>query len=170
MVLTIDRLSARIADVEGKARSASITLPTPAADDPATSASSDQDLVGEYLRLRGQQRAAEVERDRLTREQRQNPSPETAEQLRQAILRVSTLDNQVTAIQERARRASVTLPNLTQDQVAALAGLPPESWLSRIDLTWWLLGGLALVLVVVAGRFIGRRLRRPSGPAPSPAA
>jgi hypothetical protein len=171
VTLTIDRLNARIADVEGKARAASITLPTPAADDPTTAAAStDQDLVGEYLRLRGQQRAAEVERDRLTREQRQNSSPETAEQLRQSILRVATLDTQVTAIQERARRAGVALPNLTQDQVAALAGLPPESWYSRIDLTWWLLSGLVTFLAVVSGALVARRLRRRSGPAPSPAA
>jgi hypothetical protein len=171
VTLEIERLTARIADVETKARAASITLPAPPPDDPMVAATTDQDLVKEYLRLVGERRAAEAERDRLTREQRQQPSPDLSQQLQQALLRVSTLDTQTKAVEERARRAGVALPNLTPDQLAALAGLPPESWWSRLEVTWVLLGGLAVAVVVALGLVIGRRLRRPPvGPAPSPAA
>lgn len=169
--LEIDRLATRLADVENKAHAASITLPTPPQEDPAVAATTDQDLIKEYLRLVGERRAAEAERDRLTREQRQNPSPELSQRLQQALLRVSTLDTQTKAVEERARRASVALPSLTADQIAALAGLPPESWWSRLETGWVALGGTAVVLAVGLGLLVGRRLfrRRPTGPAPSAA-
>ena len=172
ITLEIDRLTARISDVQNKAQTASITLPTPPQDDPAVAATTDQELTREYLRLVGERRAAEAERDRLTREQRQNPSPELSQQLQQALLRVSTLDTQTKAVEERARRASVALPSLSADQIAALAGLPPESWWSRIEVGWVALYATGAALVAALGVVIGRRLfrRRPTGPAPSPAA
>ena len=169
ITLEIDRLTARIADVQNKAQAASITLPTPPQDDPAVAATTDQELIREYLRLVGERRAAEAERDRLTREQRQNPSPELSQQLQQALLRVSTLDTQTKAVEERARRASVALPSLSADQIAALAGVPPESWWSRIEPGWTALYVTGALLVAGLGALIGRRLfrRRPTGPAPS---
>jgi hypothetical protein len=171
VTLELDRLATRISDVENKARAASITLPTPPQDDPAVAATTDQDLIREYLRLVGERRAAEAERDRLTREQRQQPTPELSQQLQQALLRVSTLDTQTKAVEERARRASIALPSLTADQIAALAGLPPESWWSRLETGWIALGGTAVVIVAGLGLLVGRRLfrRRPTGPAPSAA-
>jgi hypothetical protein len=171
VTLEIDRLTTRIADVEQKAKTASITLPAAPQDDPAVAATTDQDLLKEYLRLVGERRAAEAERDRLTREQRQNPTPEMSQQLQQALLRVATLDTQTKAIEERARRASIALPSLSADQIAALAGLPPESWWSRQD-TWMVAGIGALIVAVVGGGLtLGRRLfrRRPTDPAPSAA-
>jgi Domain of unknown function (DUF4349) len=170
VTLEIDRLANRLGDVENKARAASITLPTPPQDDPAVAATTDQDLLKEYLRLVGERRAAEAERDRLTREQRQNPSPELSQQLQQALLRVATLDTQTKAVEERARRASIALPSLSADQIAALAGLPPESWWSRLEIGWIALVGTAVVVVAGLGVLVGRRLfRRPTGPAPSAA-
>ena len=75
ITLEIERLTARITDVQNKSQAASITLPTPPQDDPSLAATTDQELIREYLRLVGERRAAEAERDRLTREQRQAPRP-----------------------------------------------------------------------------------------------
>jgi hypothetical protein len=177
ITLEIERLTARIADVESKAQAASITLPAPAQDDPTVAAASDQDIVREYLRLIGERRAAEADRDRLTREQRSQPSPDRSAQLQQALVQVATLDTQVKAIEERARRASIALPNVTSEQIAALAGLPQETWWSRLDAGWAVVAVVAAVIVAALALMIGRRLRRrpagpvgPVGPAPSPAA
>jgi chromosome segregation ATPase len=170
VTLEINQLTTRIADVEQKAKTASITLPAAPQDDPAVAATTDQDLLKEYLRLVGERRAAEAERDRLTREQRQNPTPEMSQQLQQALLRVATLDTQTKAIEERARRASIALPSLSADQIAALAGLPPESWWSRQD-TGVIVGiGALLAIVGVGGLTLGRRLFRRRRPDPTPSA
>ena len=169
IVLEVDRLTARIADVQTKAQAASIALPTPAQDDPTTAATTDQDLQLEYMRLKGEHRAAVAEVDRLTRDERGNP--EARESLRQAIARVTTLETQVKAIEERARRGGIALPNLTADQIATLAGLPQDSWWSRVNAGSALLSGLAVILVGGFALLIGRRLfrRPPAGPAPSAA-
>jgi chromosome segregation ATPase len=169
ITLEIDRLTARIADVQAKAQAANIALPAATADDPTASSATDQDLVSEYLRLVGERRAAEAERDRIARDQR--GTSEGREALRQAMVRVTTLDTQVKAVEERARRAGMTLPNLTGDQIAALAGLPAEGWWTRVEWTPLALIGLGVAVVGSLGLWIGRRLRRrPTGPAPSPAA
>ena len=124
----------------------------------------------EYMRLKGEHRAAVAEVDRLTRDERGNP--EAREALRQAIARVTTLDTQVKAVEERARRGGVALPSLTSDQIATRAGLPQESWWSRLSLGWTALYVTGAVLMGGLGLLVGRRLfrRRPTGPAPSPAA
>ena len=72
VTLELDRLNARLADVQAKAQAASITLPSAPADEPVADASSDQELIKQYLSTVGQRRAAELERDRLTAEQRQH--------------------------------------------------------------------------------------------------
>jgi hypothetical protein len=177
VTLELDRLNARMADVQAKAQKASITLPTPPADDPTTAtATTDQELLLEYMRLKGEHRAAVAEVDRLTRDER--GSPEAREALRQAIVRMTTLDTQVKAIEERSRRAGIALPSLTNDQIATLAGLPPESIWARLSLGWALLAGLAVLVLGGFGVVVSRRGRRqppvgpvgPVGPAPSPAA
>ena len=169
VTLEIDRLTARVADVQAKAQTASITLPTPPPDDPTTAATTDQDLLMEYMRLKGEHRAAVAEVDRLTRDERGNP--EARESLRQALARVTTLDTQVKAVEERARRGGIALPSLTSDQIATLAGLPQESWWSRMSAGWTALGITAAVVVAGLGVLVGRRFfrRRPTGPAPSAA-
>ena len=168
VTLEVDRLNARLSDVQAKAQTANITLPTPP-DDPVTTAGTDQDLLMEYMRLKGEHRAAVAEVDRLTRDER--GTPEAREALRLAIARVTTLDTQVKAVEERARRGGVALPNLTPDQIATLAGLPPESVWSRVSPAWALLSGLGVIVVGGLGLLAGRRLLRrpPAGPAPSAA-
>ena len=169
VALQIDRFNARITQIESEAATAKITLPAPPADDPSTStATTSQDVVADYLRLRGDLRAAEADRDRLTKVQRQNPTPEASEQLRQAIVKVTTLGQQVSAAEERAKRTGTVLPTLTPDQVAALAGLPPEAWSPSPELAMWSLGMVALVIVALAAITIRRRRGR--GPTPPPAA
>ena len=169
VTLEVDRLTARLTDVQNKAQAAAITLPTPPADDPITTAGTDQDLLMEYMRLKGEHRAAVAEVDRLTRDERGNP--DAREALRQAIARVTTLDTQVKAVEERARRGGIVLPSLTSDQIATLAGLPQESFWSRLNVTWALLTGLGVAVVGGFGLLVGRRLfrRPPAGPAPSAA-
>jgi hypothetical protein len=168
VTLELDRLNARIADVQAKAQAASITLPSAPPDDPTTaSATTDQDLLQEYLRLVGERRAAELERDRLTAAQLQQPSPETAEKLRAALVRVPTLDAQVKAVEERAKRGGVTLPTLTSDQVSALAGQPTDSFWVRLGVGWALVAALAVAVIGGLGLLLGRRFRRP---VPAPAA
>jgi hypothetical protein len=172
VTLELDRLNARLTDVQTKAQAASITLPNPPADDPTiASGTNDQDLIKEYLRLVGERRAAEAERDRLTHEQRQSPTPELSQKLQEALLRVSTLDTQTKAAEERARRAGVALPSLSSEQIAALAGLPPESWWARIEIGWTMLYVTGAVIFGGLGILVGRRVfrRRPAGPAPSAA-
>ncbi len=171
VALQIDRFNARIGEVEREAETAKITLPAPPADDPsATTATTSQDVVSEYLRLRGEQRAAEAERDRLTKEQRQRPSPEVSDQLRQAIVKVTTLGTQVTAAEERAKRTGIVLPSLTPDQVAALAGLPPEGQSVSQDAILWTLGVIAAVVVGLVIVGIVRRRGGRTPPAAPPVA
>jgi len=58
VALQIDRFNARIAEIETEAATAKIALPAPPADDPSsTTATTSQDVVGDYLRLRGELRA-----------------------------------------------------------------------------------------------------------------
>ena len=65
----------------------------------------------------------------------------------------------------------MTLPNLSSDQIAALAGQAPNGLWSRLSLGWATLAGLAVVIVGGLGLALGRRFRRPPvGPAPAPAA
>jgi hypothetical protein len=171
VTLDIDRLNARLADVQAKAQAANVTLPSAPADDPTlATAGTDQDQIKEYLRLVGERRAAEIERDRLTAAQREQPSLEQAQKLQEALVRVATLDAQTKAAEERARRAGTTLPTLSGDQIAALAGQPAESVWSRVN-GGYVAAGLGAVIVAGLGLFVGRRLRRPpAGPSPAPAA
>ncbi|MFN8633180.1 MAG: DUF4349 domain-containing protein [Chloroflexota bacterium] len=166
--LEMDRLNARIADLQNKAKTANITLPSAPADDPVAATTNDQDLLKEYMQLRGDRRLADLEVDRLTREQR--GTPESREALIQAKLRVSALDTQTKNLEERARRAGVTLPSLSAAEIDALAGLPPESFWSRLNVGWAIVAGLAVLAVGGVGIRLGRRTRRPpAGPAPAAA-
>ena len=132
----------------------------------------DQELLKQYLSTVGQRRAAELERDRLTAEQRQQPTPENAQKLQQALVQVATLDTQMKAAEERARRASVTLPPASRRTRSrhSLACRPRASgpvWVSAGRRSpgwlWSSVGGIGLAL--------GRRFRRPpDGPAPAPVA
>lgn len=168
ITLEVDRLSSRLADVQAKAQTAQITLPAAPPDDPIIStATTDQELLKEYMQLKGDKRLADLEVERLTRER----TVEGREALIQAKLRVSTLDTQIKTLEERARRGGVALPSLSADEINALAGLPAESLWSRLNMTWALLAGLSVAVVGGLGLLIGRRFRRPpTGPAPAPAA
>jgi hypothetical protein len=188
--LEIDRLTARLKDIEGKAARAGITLPAAQADEaPSTGAPADEELSREYVTLRAQLRAAQVEQDRITRELRQRRGPEDAElrdRLANAILEVNRLNARVKVVQERAAQLTITLPSLTPEQEAALAGTAvedpsrPDVWraaraawdaslqtlavaatavVSAVVFLWWAIPPLALV-----GFWLRRR--RPTAAAP----
>jgi hypothetical protein len=167
--LEIDRLTARIEDVQAKAKTANITLPSAPADEPTASSTNDQDVQREYMQLKGDRRLAELEVDRLTREQ--TGTPESRDALIQAKLRVSTLDTRIRNLEERARRSSVALPSLSAAEIDALAGLPPAGFWARVNVGWAVAIGLGIALAGAIGLRVGRRLRRPpAGPAAAPAA
>ncbi|MCC6174833.1 MAG: DUF4349 domain-containing protein [Chloroflexi bacterium] len=166
--LTIDRLTARLADIERKAQTASISLPAAPPDDQAAAGTPDQDLASEYLQLRGQLRAAQVERDRLTREQRTQPGgTDVSDRLREAILNVTRLEARIKAIEERARQAGIPLPTITPDQEAALAGLPPDT--TNLVHYWWAAVASVVPLALIALFLIWRRRPHHRGPTPSAA-
>lgn len=162
--LEIERLTARITDIQTKAQAASITLPQPAQEDATLTAMTDEEMLKEYLRLAVDHRKAEAERDRLNRELQQNATVENVLLMQAALVRVQTLSTQKTALEERARRASVTLPPLTPAQIATLAGVQPEPTTPQA-------GPVALVVLavlVLAGiaAFTVSRLRRRPPTAP----
>jgi hypothetical protein len=169
ITLELDRLNTRIADIQAKAKTANISLPAAVQDDVATTATSDQDLLKEYMQLKGDRRLADLDVDRLTRGQ--TGTVDGREALVQAKLKVADLDTRIKNLEDRARRAGVVLPSLSSDEINALAGLSGETVWSRLGLGWLLSGALAVVLVGGLGLRIGRRFRRPpTGPAPAPAA
>lgn len=169
ITLELDRLNARIADIQAKAKTANISLPAAVQDDVATTATSDQDLLKEYMQLKGDRRLADLDVDRLTRGQ--TGTAEGREALVQAKLKVADLDTKIKNLEDRARRAGVALPSLSSDEINALAGLSSETVWTRLGLGWLLSGALAVLLVGGLGLRIGRRFRRPpTGPAPAPAA
>jgi hypothetical protein len=169
VALELDRLNARIADVQAKAQAAKITLPTAPLDEPTIAATSDQDMLKEYMTLKGDRRLAELDVERLSRDQ--SGTAEGREALVQARLRVLALDTQIKNLDDRARRAGVVLPSLSSDEINSLAGLSTQSLWSRLNLGWALLAGLSVAVVGGLGLRIGRRFRRPpTGPAPAPAA
>ena len=121
LTLEIDRLTAPHRKMSStKAQAARITLPTPPEDYLAISATTDQELIKEFLRLVGERRAAEAERDRGRANSAKPHILKLSQQLQQALLRVSTLDTQTKAVEERARRASVALPSLTSDLISCI--------------------------------------------------
>jgi hypothetical protein len=164
--LEIERLTARITDVEGKAKAASISLPQPSPEEATLTAMTDQEMLKEYLRIAVELRQAEAERDRLNRELAQNPKTETVFQVQEAVARVLTLETQKAALNSRAKRANVTIPQLTQDQISQMAGIQPESQtpagpIALVVLAVLVVGGL---LVLALGRL---RQRPPTAPRPT---
>jgi hypothetical protein len=159
ITLEIERLSARIADVQAKAQAASITLPQPAQEDASVAAMTDQEMLKEFLRLTVELRQAEATRDRLSRELSQNATVENVLLMQDALVRIQTLDTQKKAVEERARRANVTLPPLTSDQIAALAGVPVNARVEPGPVALIVLGGL--ILVGLAVLLVNRLRRRP---------
>jgi len=169
ITLELDRLNARIGDIQAKAQTASISLPTAVQDEPATATTTDQELLKQYMQLKGDRRLADLDVERLTREQR--GTAESRDALVQAKLRVAALDTQIKNLEDRARRTGVVLPSLSSDEINALAGLSGDTLWSRVGLGWAFLLALAVALVGSLGLRIGRRFRRPpSGAAPAPAA
>jgi hypothetical protein len=167
--LELDRLNARVADIQAKAQAASITLPTAPPDEPVAAATTDEELLKEYMQLKGDRRLADLDVERLTREQAGTPEARAA--LIQAKLRVASLETKTKNLEERARRSGVTLPALSNDEINALAGVRNDSLWTRLNLGWALLAGLSVAVVGGLGLLIGRRFRRPpAGPAPATAA
>ncbi len=121
VALEITRLQSRIADLERTAASAHVELPT--SEPTAPSAGLEETLPKDYIDTRVALRRARYDEAELTRAVRAG-KPE-GDKLAEAILRVNQLTARLKTIQDRANQAGITLPTLTDEQEAALAGITP---------------------------------------------
>lgn len=122
-ILEVSRHQTRIADVEAKAASIKVTLPT--AEGAAFVARLDETLPKEYIDVRVALRRAEHEQTELTRAIRAGAPDADPTKLSELILRVNQLKAQLRTVQERATQAGIALPQLTPEQEAALADITP---------------------------------------------
>jgi chromosome segregation ATPase len=153
VLLEIERHKTRIAELESKAAAAKITLPT--ADGVTTTARPDESLPQEYIETRVALRRAEYRQAEVTRALRAGRPGADPEELTRLILEVQQLSARLKGIEERARVLGITLPALTPEQEAALAGIPTGSGsdlLSTIRSAW---EASLDFLSVAGGRFIG---------------
>ena len=194
LALQIDRATARLNDIAEKAKQAGFALPTTPPDEASQAVSAEKDLAQQYIDARIQLRQAEVRQAELTRRLQQNPPAEKQaalrRQLTETILEISRLNVQLKTIQDRAAQTGVALPNLTPEQLAALAGTPVEisqpdplravlaAWeaslaflrsvlaglLGAIVFLWWAipLAALLAVLLIRSGFGRGWIARRPT--------
>jgi hypothetical protein len=106
-----------------------VALPTPPADERALSAPA-QDLPQQFIDARVQFRRAEARQAEITRRLKLSLPVEEQDSLRkelsEKILEINSLNAQIKSIQERANQLSVTLPSLTPEQEAVLAGTTVE--------------------------------------------
>ncbi|MDP8923601.1 MAG: DUF4349 domain-containing protein [Chloroflexota bacterium] len=184
----IDRVTARLQDIEGKARVIGLTLPVAVDPEPAPP-QDEAALQAEYLGLRVEIRRVQYEVDRIMRELQRRGDPDDAQlrqQLRAALLERDRLEVRAGLIRERARQAGVTLPSPTAEQESVLAGVPPEggsdvgraaraAWeaslrlletvavavVSTVVFLWWVLPFLAVAA------YLARRRRRPHAAPPA---
>ena len=193
-ILQIAQLQQRVADLEAKAAAAKVTLPT--SDETTASARADESLPQDYINTRVELRRQRSEQARLTGLlARGQGSQEDKDALTQVILAISRLEGQLRVIQERANQLSVTLPQLTDEQEAALAGVAPgqtrpafevppqiaRAWeasltfllgvTSALVFLWWAIP-LAVMALVLLRRSGGLRVPRRNQPplAPQPPA
>ncbi|MBI3967013.1 MAG: DUF4349 domain-containing protein, partial [Chloroflexi bacterium] len=128
--LEVERLSARLKEIEAAAKRAEVELPQ-APPEAASLVNPAQQLPEEYIKARVELRKAERSQDRITKELRRtdlSPEQQTElrNQLRASILEVQRLQAQVRNLTERAQQLAITLPALTPEQEAALIGDPAE--------------------------------------------
>ncbi|MFN8523339.1 MAG: DUF4349 domain-containing protein [Chloroflexota bacterium] len=130
VTVEIDRVGARLKEIESRAAAAGVTLPTVAPDDPQALAAPKEDELGKRsLELRAQLAAAMYQRDRLTTEIQRLPADQRAAaqaNLQAAILDVGRLTTQLKVVQDRATQLGITLPQPTEAEIAALAGIAPQ--------------------------------------------
>jgi hypothetical protein len=189
--LQIDRTAARMKELEQKSAQAGVTLPTAPAEDP-TQPAATQDLPQQYIDARVKLRRAEARQAEITRRLTLSLPPEEAEALRkelaEKILEISAVGTQLKSIQDRANQLGITLPTLTPEQEAALAGTRVETtqpdplraivtaWeaslaflrsalaatLGAVVFLWWAIPLLALLTYLARHRLTGRwPFRRP---------
>jgi hypothetical protein len=199
LAVQIDRANARLNDLAEKARLAGVALPTPPADEAAQTAPA-QELPDQSIATRVRLRQAEARQAEITRLLRLSlPAEEQAalrDELSKKILEINGLNAQLKSIQERATQLGVTLPSLTPEQEAALAGTAVElpqpdpiraittAWdaslnflrgalaivLSAVVFVWWVIPLLMLVLVLVLrGGVVRSWNARRAAPAPAAA-
>lgn len=183
--LQIDRSTARLKEIEQKAGQANVALPTVAADD-ATQPKTAVDLPQQYIDARVALRRAEARQAEITRRLKLSLPAEEADALRAElsakILELSSLNGQLKTLQDRANQLGVTLPTLTPEQEAALAGTTVDAnqpdpgrsvvtaWeaslaflrgalaglLGGVVFFWWAIPLLALAAVVARNRLAAR--------------
>jgi hypothetical protein len=179
LALQIERASARVRELEEKARQAGVTLPTPPQDESTQPAAADDTLQRRFVATRVQLRQAEARQADLSRRLKQPLPPEEQAALRQqlsdTILEINGFNAQIKSIQERATQIGVVLPTLTAEQEAILAGTTSEivqpdplrsaalAWeasltflrgalaglLSAVVFVWWAIPVAALLAVLV---------------------
>jgi hypothetical protein len=194
----IDRSSARLKDLEREAAQAGVTLPTlPTETEAATT--TDQDLADQYIASRIDLRRAEARQAEILRKLKLNPPVDEADALRKElsdrILQINALNGKLKSIQDRANQTGVSLPTLTPDQEAALAGTTVDTpgpdplrtivnaWdaslaflrtalaalLGVIVFLWWALPLVALAGYVARQVLLRRRAGRSAAPTVPPA-
>jgi hypothetical protein len=129
VILQLQQVTQRLDAVQQKAAQHAIQLPT---DDLALQVESGQqrpsgaELADRYVNLRVQVRAKELEQQDLLRQLRQVPAPPNADDLRrrlqQSVLELQTLNEDLQAVQERARKETITLPDVDPGILTALVG------------------------------------------------
>jgi hypothetical protein len=182
-VLEITRLEARLTDLEAKAATARVTLPT--SEVGAIGARLDETLPKAYVETRVALRRAQWEQAELTRAIRAGRPDADAKALAEIILRINRLSAELRDVQQRASQAGIALPAISVEEEAVLAGIAPVSpggfeipwpiragWEASVAFLLMVAGALVfmwwLVPVGLVALFMTRR--RLTGPALTPAA
>jgi len=181
VAVEVDRGAMRVDSLTATAAKAGVRLPV--SDAASAVAPQAETLPKQYLDTRVALRQAQQEQMLLTDELRGGAATHKAGDLTAAILRVRDLDAQLKAVAERARQAGIELPTLSDEQLAALSGVPTApttsvdgpalvraAWdaslrvlyavaatvASAVVFLWWTLPLLATATVVVRRRLAMR--------------
>ncbi len=119
--LEVERRTARLGDLAGKASAIGLALPS--SDDAASTTLSESNLGRQYVDARMALRKAQAEQEALTAALRRGGSDEDRQKLADVILRTNDLTGQLKAIQDRANQLGVTLPTLTAEQESVMSGV-----------------------------------------------
>jgi len=122
VAVEVDRGGMRVDSLTATAAKAGVRLPV--SDAASAVAPPAETLPKQYLDTRVALRQAQQEQTLLTGELRGGAATHKAGDLTAAILRVRDLDAQLKAVEERARQAGIELPPLSEEQLAALSGVP----------------------------------------------